>query len=153
MFDMNLVEVYRGGGGAFKAQLLKGALNEEGIECVVSSATAIAEHPVTVGPMGEFRILVRAEDRQRAEQVIKGLLFPMQQVSTNAGEAPDEEPLRRGLFTRARDPESKGDRFVMLAMGVALIAGSVASVLAGNALWILLSLPGVLFMVSGLARR
>lgn len=149
------VEVYRGGGGPFKADLLKATLDQEGIECIVSSPTAIAEHPLTVGPMGEFRLLVRAGDRERAEEVIKGLLSPVQQSSAlGDGDVPErEEPSRRGVFTRARDPASKRARVVMLILGAALAAGSIVSVLAGNALWILLLLPGALFMAFGLGRR
>ena len=77
MTDPNLVEVFRGGGGFARSDFLSGVLQQEGIPCLVSSDASVAGHPFTVGPMGEFRILVSEEDAERAIEVLTPILTPM----------------------------------------------------------------------------
>ncbi|MDQ3987025.1 MAG: DUF2007 domain-containing protein [Actinomycetota bacterium] len=66
----DLVEVYRGGGGDPRALMLKAALAGSGIESVIRAGWAGAQHPVNVGGMGEFALLVRQQDAARAREVL-----------------------------------------------------------------------------------
>lgn len=63
------VEVYQGGGGQFRAEMLRSLLSGSGIESIVDGG-ATAGYPTTVGLSGEFRILVRAEDGERAAELL-----------------------------------------------------------------------------------
>jgi len=54
-----------------EAEMVKDLLESGGIEVVVSSSR-VSPYPVNIGNMGEVRVLVRAEDKDLAEQVIKG---------------------------------------------------------------------------------
>jgi hypothetical protein len=71
MSDMNpreLVEIYRIGGGP-GAEMIKSLLDANGIPCVLSGGQDAA-YPLTVGPMAQVRIMVRAEDADRAEELV-----------------------------------------------------------------------------------
>ena len=63
------VEVYAGGGGQFRAEMLRSLLSGSGIESIVDGG-ATAGYPTTVGLSGQFRILVRAEDGERAAELL-----------------------------------------------------------------------------------
>jgi hypothetical protein len=64
------VEVYRGGGGQFRAEMLRSLLSGSGIESLIDGG-ATAGYPTTVGMSGEFRLLVRGEDGERAAELLR----------------------------------------------------------------------------------
>jgi hypothetical protein len=64
------VEVYRGGGGQFRAEMLRSLLSGSGIESVITGG-ATAGYPTNVGPSGEFAIVVRLEDADRAADLLR----------------------------------------------------------------------------------
>jgi hypothetical protein len=64
----DLVEIYRLGGGP-GAEMIKSLLEANDIPCVLFGGQDAA-YPVTVGPMAQVRIMVRAEDADRAEALI-----------------------------------------------------------------------------------
>ena len=70
MTDTELVEVYRGGGGEPVAQVLRSVLEDAGIECMISGSWGGSQYPINAGPMGDFAILVRAEDADRAREAL-----------------------------------------------------------------------------------
>ena len=53
-----------------EAQIVKGLLEGQGIEVVVDSLR-ISPYPVSVGMIGEIRLLVRDGDLERAKEVLK----------------------------------------------------------------------------------
>ncbi|HEV2757796.1 MAG TPA: DUF2007 domain-containing protein [Actinomycetota bacterium] len=64
------VEIYQGGGGQFRGEMLRSLLSGSGIEAIVRGA-AIGLYPTNVGVSGEFAILVRANDADRAADLIR----------------------------------------------------------------------------------
>jgi hypothetical protein len=66
----DFVEVYRGGGGQFRAEMLRSLLSGSGIESVVTGG-ATAAYPTNVGPSGEFVIVVRREEADRAADLLR----------------------------------------------------------------------------------
>ena len=62
------VEVFRGTRGALQAEFFQSLLREQGIDSYVRSSTSIAAHPMSVGPMAEFGILVAPEHAARARE-------------------------------------------------------------------------------------
>ena len=70
MNDEELVEVYRGGGGEPVAQVLRSVLEGVGIECMVTGSWGGSQYPINAGPMGEFGLLVRAEDADKAREAL-----------------------------------------------------------------------------------
>jgi shikimate 5-dehydrogenase len=66
----DFVEVYRGGGGQFRAEMLRSLLSGSGIESVVAggSASGLATN---IGAIGEFAIVVRATDADRAAEILR----------------------------------------------------------------------------------
>ena len=65
----DFVEVYRGGGGQFRAEMLRSLLSGSGIESIISGG-ATAGYPTTVGTSGEFAIVVREADAERARELL-----------------------------------------------------------------------------------
>ncbi len=55
-----------------EAEIVKDLLEGENIRYVLKSSK-ISPYPVSIGTMGEIRILVRPEDRGRAEDVLKAM--------------------------------------------------------------------------------
>ena len=53
-----------------EAEMVKDILESGGIEVVVRSSK-VGPFPVNIGKIGEIKVLVRAEDKDIAEQVIK----------------------------------------------------------------------------------
>ena len=53
-----------------EAEMVKDILESGGMEVMVRSAK-VSPFPVNVGKIGEIKVLVRAEDKDIAEQVIK----------------------------------------------------------------------------------
>jgi len=57
--------------GSFKAEILKGLLEAQGIDTVLSQeGAAHYGYALTVGPMGEVEILVPSRELERARQVM-----------------------------------------------------------------------------------
>ena len=63
-------EVYRGGGGQFRAEMLRSLLSGSGIESVVTGG-ASSGLATNIGAIGEFAIVVRAEDAERAAEILQ----------------------------------------------------------------------------------
>ncbi|MDQ4095919.1 MAG: hypothetical protein M3174_06930 [Actinomycetota bacterium] len=150
MPDQELVEIYKGGGGDLRASFFVAALRDEGIECLVSSGGAIAAHPINVGPMGEFRLLVRPEDETPARQIVDALVASETDVSDPDGEP---EGTGQGLFVRAKRPWTGRDRVALVVVGAICLLGAIASALAGTEWWVFLLVTGILFLAGGLPRR
>jgi hypothetical protein len=53
-----------------EAEIVRDLLESGGIEVVVRSAK-VTPYPVNVGRMGEVKVLVREEDREAAEEMMK----------------------------------------------------------------------------------
>lgn len=53
-----------------EAEMVKDILESGGIEVVIRSSK-VGPFPVNIGKIGEIKVLVRAEDKNIAEQVIK----------------------------------------------------------------------------------
>ncbi|HEX2293887.1 MAG TPA: DUF2007 domain-containing protein [Actinomycetota bacterium] len=64
------VEVYRGGGGQFRAEMLRSLLSGSGIESVVTGGAA-SGLATNIGAIGEFAIVVRASDAERAAEILR----------------------------------------------------------------------------------
>ena len=64
------VEVYRGGGGQFRAEMFRSLLSGSGIESIIDGGGAGGGLPTTVGMSSEFRIVVRTEDAERATELL-----------------------------------------------------------------------------------
>ena len=56
--------------GPYAAEIAKGKLESEGIDAMIQSE-AQSTFPVTVDTLGEVKVLVRAEDEQKARRVLK----------------------------------------------------------------------------------
>lgn len=64
-----LVQVYRSA-GEMQAHVIKGLLEGYGIPCLLQSNAAPSVHMFTIDGMGEYKVLVRAEDVARARELI-----------------------------------------------------------------------------------
>jgi hypothetical protein len=64
-----LVEVYRAS-GELEAQIIRGLLESAGIDCSFRGEAVRLTHSIAVNGLAEVRILVRAEDAERAERLI-----------------------------------------------------------------------------------
>ncbi len=54
-----------------EAEIVKDLLESGGIPAVLRSSR-VTPYPVNIGKMGEIRVLVKKEDKETAEEVIKG---------------------------------------------------------------------------------
>jgi len=54
-----------------EAEIVKDLLESGGIPAVLRSSK-VTPYPVNIGKMGEIKVLVRKEDKETAEEVIKG---------------------------------------------------------------------------------
>ena len=54
-----------------EADIIKDLLESGGISVVLRSSK-VSPYPVNIGKMGEVKILVKVEDKERAEKIIKG---------------------------------------------------------------------------------
>jgi hypothetical protein len=54
-----------------EAEMIKDLLESGGISVVLRSSK-VTPYPVNIGKMGEVKILVRKEDKEEAERVIRG---------------------------------------------------------------------------------
>jgi hypothetical protein len=71
----DLVEVARVY-GPFEADLIKNFLGSHGIEAIVRGRTAPFVYPFTVDGLAEFKVLVGAADRAKAEDLIAAMPAP-----------------------------------------------------------------------------
>jgi hypothetical protein len=71
----DLVEVARVY-GPFEADLIKNFLGSHGIEAIVRGRTAPFVYPFTVDGLAEFKVLVAAADRAKAEDLIAAMPAP-----------------------------------------------------------------------------
>ncbi len=55
-----------------EAEIIKDLLESGGIETVIRSAK-VTPYPVNIGKMGEVKILVKEEDRETAEEMLRNL--------------------------------------------------------------------------------
>jgi len=55
-----------------EAEIIKDLLESGGIPVVLRSSK-VSPYPVNIGKMGEIKVLVRKEDKETAEDVIKGI--------------------------------------------------------------------------------
>ena len=55
-----------------EAEIIKDLLESGGIPVVLRSSK-VTPYPVNIGKMGEIKVLVRKEDKETAEDVIKGI--------------------------------------------------------------------------------
>ena len=55
-----------------EAEMIKDLLESGGIPVVLRSSK-VTPYPVNIGKMGEVMILVRNEDKEQAEEVLKGI--------------------------------------------------------------------------------
>jgi hypothetical protein len=54
-----------------EAEIIKDLLESGGVPAIIRSSK-VSPYPVNIGKMGEVKILVREEDKDEAEKVIKG---------------------------------------------------------------------------------
>jgi len=54
-----------------EAEIIKDLLESGGVPVIIRSSK-VSPYPVNIGKMGEVKILVREEDKDEAEKVIKG---------------------------------------------------------------------------------
>jgi hypothetical protein len=64
------VEIYQGGGGQFRAEMFRSLLSGSGIEAVLTGSNT-SLYPTNVGISGQFTILVRPEDAERAVELLR----------------------------------------------------------------------------------
>lgn len=64
------MEVYQGSGGQFRAEMLRSLLSGSGIESILTGAQT-SGYPTNVGTSGQFTIVVRAEDADRAADLLR----------------------------------------------------------------------------------
>ena len=57
---------------SLEAEIIKDLLESGGIPVVLRSSK-VSPYPVNIGKMGEIKVLVRKEDKETAEDVIKGI--------------------------------------------------------------------------------
>ena len=66
-----MVEVYRAAGEA-EAQIIKGLLNSNGIDCLLKSHASPSVHVFAVDGMGEVKVMVKESMTDKARELIKG---------------------------------------------------------------------------------
>ena len=99
------VEVFRGAATPGRREFLEAVLREKEIRFVVRSEGAIAAHPLTAGPMGEFVILVSAEDAPRAVDLLQSLEHDP--VDTVASDEEEDSSPELALGIRPPSPRAK----------------------------------------------
>ena len=67
--DVELVTVHQAQ-GELEAQMIKGVLESEGIDCMLSGESLRLTHGLTVDGLAVVRIKVRAPDEEKAKDVI-----------------------------------------------------------------------------------
>jgi len=72
---VELVEVYRTWDEQ-KAELIKSLLGDYGISCYLSSHITHSVYPIPVDGLGEIRVMVPEEDKDRAIDLVKSYFSP-----------------------------------------------------------------------------
>lgn len=88
------MEIYQGGGGQFRAEMLRSLLSGSGIEAIVRGAT-IGAYPTNVGVSGQFAILVRLEDADRAADLLRSFEdegVELEEIEWDEDDASDPTP-------------------------------------------------------------
>ncbi|HEX2050037.1 MAG TPA: DUF2007 domain-containing protein [Actinomycetota bacterium] len=67
-----LVEIYST--GPHEAEIVRALLEDAGIPAITAGEGYASAYPVTVGALGERRVLVRRDDAERAAEVIRDAL-------------------------------------------------------------------------------
>ena len=57
--------------GRAEAEVIKGYLESNGIECIFQSQVVHSVHPFTVNGLGEVKIMVAEEDFERAKHLME----------------------------------------------------------------------------------
>ncbi|MDH5406753.1 MAG: DUF2007 domain-containing protein [Candidatus Aminicenantes bacterium] len=57
--------------GRAEAEVIKGFLESNGIECIFQSQVVHSVHPFTVNGLGEVKIMVKEEDFERAKRLME----------------------------------------------------------------------------------
>ena len=115
------VEVFRGAAVFGRRELIESILREERIPYVIRSEGGIAEHPITVGPMGEFIVLVPEEHAERAAPLLQQVQ-EAEPPETDADEA-EEDPLRTTLGLRT---PTERDKRITLVLAIVCAMGALA---------------------------
>jgi len=68
---MKMAEVYRAAGEA-EAQIIKGLLDSNGIDCLLKSNAAPSVHVFAIDGMGEVKVMVRESMAEAARGLIRG---------------------------------------------------------------------------------
>ena len=68
---MKMTEVYRAAGEA-EAQIIKGLLDSNGIDCLLKSNAAPSVHVFAINGMGEVKVMVRESMAEAARGLIRG---------------------------------------------------------------------------------
>ena len=137
------VEVFRGAAAFGRREFIESILREEGIRYVVRSEGGIAEHPITVGPMGEFVVLVSPGDADR----VRALLAQVESATPlDADDEGVEEDTPPRTLLGIRPPSPREQR-AFLVFGVASAAGGLALILWAGEKWTVIGI--VLLVVFG----
>lgn len=70
--DVKLVAVHQAQ-GELEAQMIKGMLDSEGIDCMLSGESLRLTFGLTIDGLAVVQIMVRSEDEQRARDVLSGM--------------------------------------------------------------------------------
>ena len=117
------VEIFRGSAVPGRREFFEAVLRNEGIPFLVRSEGGIAEHPITVGPMGEIAIVVAEKDASRAKDLLEEV-----EASANADEAnvqDENEGEPTGFLSKARRRPSAKQKLATLVSGVLLFAAGL----------------------------
>ena len=57
--------------GRAEAEVIKGYLESNGVECLFQSQVVHSVHPFTVNGLGEVKIVVREEDYEKAKRLME----------------------------------------------------------------------------------
>ena len=117
------MEVFRGAAVFGQRELIESILRDEGIPYVIRSEGGIAEHPVTVGPMGEFIVLVPREHAEHAQT----LLMEVEEEAPLDSDEEDESGKPVGLFSSVRREPTPAERRRYLWVGI--VSGVVGIIL------------------------
>ena len=139
------VEVFRGAAVPGQRELVESILRDEGIPYVIRSEGGIAEHPVAVGPMGEFVALV-PEERADDARAVLGAATASVPFEEDEQEDDGDQPVGLLSSVRRRPTAAQKVRYRWLS-GAMLVAGVILMLLQPSPIWLL----GLACVVTGLA--
>jgi hypothetical protein len=79
--------------GEFEAQLIKGALDAQGIESMTRAGITQNVLPFTVDGLGVMKIFVRKRNLERAEEILDNSIF-LDEDRVDDDQSDDEEPCK-----------------------------------------------------------